>query len=149
IPVPSQLLMRFASSLSIVACLALTGSSACFPTMMHGARVEDGAAVGITAATTSGPAHVEGDEGGIRLRQGMIGLYTGYGWAAATSHQPGFYLGATVPVFFPAAQIDAYMQMPPAWTGSYSAGVGTTADFLGATGYAQFGQQNERGSGWS
>ena len=49
-------------------------------------------------STTSGDAHTEGDEGGIFLRNGIIGAYGGYGWASSSRTNPGFYLGIAVPV---------------------------------------------------
>src|ERR1043166_5905397 len=123
----------------VAGILALTGTTACFPSIMHGPRVENGATFGITAASTTGDTHTEGDEGGIHLRTGILGAYAGYGWAPATTSRPGFYLGATVPVFFPATQIDAYMQLPPAWTGPLQGGFGVSTDLEGATGYTQLG----------
>jgi hypothetical protein len=131
----------------IMVCLA--GSAGCFPVLMHGARVENGASFGLTASTTSGPTHVEGDEGGIYLRSGTIGAYGGYGWAPSSPTNPGFHVGVAVPVLFPATQLDAYVQAPPAWTGPLQAGIGATVDYESVHGYAMLGRQDDRGNGWS
>jgi hypothetical protein len=116
---------------------------------MHGARVENGASFGLTASTTSGDTHTEGDEGGIHLRSGIIGGYAGYGFPPESATNPGLYVGVAVPVLFPGTQVDVYFQAPPAWTSPLQAGIGFTADLESANGYAMLGRQNERGSGWS
>jgi hypothetical protein len=134
---------RFAA----VVCLA--GSAGCFPVVMHGARVEQGASIGLTAATTGGDTHTEGDEGGIYLRTGNIGAYAGYGWESTSATNPGFYLGIAVPVLFPATQVDAYLQAPPAWTGPVQAGIGAAVNYESAHAYAMLGRQNDLGTGWS
>lgn len=136
-------------TLKLLIAVCLAGSTGCFPVIMHGARVETGTSFGLTATTTGGDEHVEGDEGGIHLRSGIIGAYLGHGWAPTSSKNPGFYLGIAVPVLFPATQVDAYLQAPPAWTGSLQAGVGVTGDWEGAHGYAMLGKQDDRGIGWS
>jgi hypothetical protein len=89
--------------------------TACFPTITHGPRVENGVGYGLTAATTSGDTHVEGDEG-VALRSGTFGAFVGQGWAAADPHKASAYLGLVVPVFVPYAQLDLYVQSPRAWT---------------------------------
>lgn len=121
--------------------------TACFPTITHGPRVENGVVFGVTAATTSGDTHVEGDEG-VALRSGTFGAFIGQGWAAADAHKPSAYLGLVVPVFVPYAQLDLYLQSPRAWTGSLAAGVGATGSIEGGSVYTQFGFQPERGVGW-
>ena len=122
--------------------------SGCFPAVTHGPRVENGPVFGVTAAMSTGDAHVEGDEGGIRLRQAVTGPFAGYGWAPSSSRVPGFHIALAVPVFFPLAQLDAYLQAPPAWTGPFSSGVGITANIEGVTPYVQLGVQPQRGIGW-
>ena len=77
-------------------CALILG--ACFPAVTHGPRVEPGFTAGVTGAYTTGDTHVEGDEGGIHLRQGVIGPYAGYGWSAASARSPRLYLGVAVPV---------------------------------------------------
>jgi len=126
----------------------LTFGCGCFPAITHGARVEDGVIVGVTGGLGSGDTHVEGDEGGIRLRQPIIGPFVGYGSAPARRDLPRFYVGAAVPVFFPLAQVDAYMQLPPAWTGPVAMGVGAVASSEGVTGYALLGGDLNQTSSW-
>jgi hypothetical protein len=120
----------------------------CFPAITHGARIEDGWVAGLTGGLALGETHVEGDEGGIRLRQPIIGPFVGYGNAPAQASQPRFYIGAAVPVFFPLAQIDAYAQLPPAWTGSLALGAGAVASSEGVTGYALMGGDLNPASAW-
>src|SRR5215471_12068752 len=111
-----------AGVLVVLACTA-----GCFPAVMHGAHIEEGWIAGVTAATTSGDTHTEGDEGGIYLRQAMIGPFVGYGSASSSPAQPGYYIGAVVPVIYPFAQIDAYLELPPGLTRPVATGVGVTA----------------------
>jgi hypothetical protein len=139
-PMPTRLLR-----LPLAATTAAT--AACFPAVTHGPRVESGLTAGVTGAYTWGPTHVEGDEGGINLREGVVGPYAGYGWAPARATRPGVYLGVAVPAYFPLAQVDAYVQAPPAWTGPLSAGVGVVASLEGVHGYGQVGRVNDRGVG--
>jgi hypothetical protein len=136
-------------ALHFLAILCLASTAGCFPVLMHGARVENGASVGLTATTTTGDTHTEGDEGGIHLRSGIIGGYAGYGWASSSPTNPGLYLGVAVPVLFPATQVDAYVQAPPSWTGPVQAGIGATVDWESVHGYAMLGRQNDAGTGWS
>jgi hypothetical protein len=91
---------------------------------------------------------VEGDEGGIKLRQAVVGPYVGYGWAPSSPSRPGLYAALAVPVFFPLAQLDGYLQVPPAWTGGLSAGIGAVASAEGVAPYVQLGMQPDRGVGW-
>jgi hypothetical protein len=121
--------------------------TACFPTIVHGPRVENGVVFGVTAATTSGDTHVEGDEG-LRLRTGTLGPFIGQGWVSADPHKPATYLGLVVPLFIPYSQLDLYVQAPPAWTGAFAAGLGATASIEGGSLYSQFGFQPDRGLGW-
>ena len=122
--------------------------TACFPTITHGPRVENGFVFGVTGATTSGDTHTEGDEGGFHLRDGTIGPFVGQGWAPSTPRHPGAYLGLVVPLFFPLAQVDFYVQAPPAWTGPLAAGMGGTGSIEGGSVYGQLGFQPDRGIGW-
>lgn len=103
---------------------------------------------GVTAASTTGDTHVEGDEGGVALREGTFGPFIGQGWAASDSHKPSAYFGLVVPVFVPYAQVDVYVQAPQAWTGVLAGGVGGTGSIEGGSLYGQFGYQPERGIGW-
>jgi hypothetical protein len=121
--------------------------TACFPTITHGPRVEDGFVFGVTAATTSGDTHVEGDAG-VALREGTLGAFIGQGWASTDRRQPSAYFGLVVPVFVPFAQADLYVQAPQAWTGPLAAGVGATGSIEGGSLYGQLGFQPERGIGW-
>ncbi|MGH9888143.1 MAG: hypothetical protein ACREBE_21600 [bacterium] len=127
----------------------LAGTAGCFPVITHGARVEKGASIGLAATTTGGDTHTEGDEGGIYLRTGPVGAYAGYGWEPTSSNNPGFYLGVAVPVLFPATQVDAYLQAPPAWTGALQAGIGGTVNYESGHAYAILGRQDAGGTGWS
>ncbi len=130
--------------------LALSGVllvTACFPTITHGPRVEHGLAFGVTAATTSGDTHTEGDEG-LALREGTFGAFIGHGWESTNRRKPAVYLGVVVPVFVPYAQADLYVQAPQAWTGPLAAGLGATGSIEGGSLYTQFGFQPERGIGW-
>jgi len=121
--------------------------TACFPTITHGPRVENGVVFGLTAATTSGDTHVEGDEG-VGLRTGVLGPFIGQGWAATDPHKPSTYLGVVVPLFPLYSQLDLYLQAPQAWTGSLAAGLGATGSIEGGSVYTQFGFAPERGIGW-
>ena len=71
--------------------------TACFPTITHGPRVEDGFVFGLTAATTSGDTHTEGDEGGFALREGTFGPFIGQGWAFRHSLMLGRSARGTAP----------------------------------------------------
>ena len=126
----------------------LASASGCFPAITHGPRIENGFIIGVTGGLASGDTHVEGDEGGIHLRQPVIGPFLGYGIAPSRPDLPGFYLGAAVPVFFPATQIDAFLQLPPAWTGRLSMGAGGVASLDGVTGYTMLGGQFNATAGW-
>lgn len=137
--------------MSVVRRVAPIGAmlvSACFPTIVHGPRVENGFAFGVTAASTSGDTHTEGDEGGIHLRDGAIGAFIGQGWAPSNPRSPGAYVGVVVPVFFPYSQLDLYIQAPTAWTGALSAGLGAMGSIEGGSVYTQVGIQPESGVGW-
>jgi hypothetical protein len=131
-----------------IAMCALAVTCGCFPAMTHGARIEDGFIVGLTGAVASGATHVEGDEGGIRLREPVLGPFIGYGSAPSRRDVPRFYVGAAVPVLFLLAQVDAYMQLPPAWTGPLAVGAGGVASFEGATGYALVGGEINPSTAW-
>ena len=131
-----------------LAPLAAPLITACFPTITHGPRVENGFVFGVTAAATTGDTHTEGDEGGFALREGVFGPFVGQGWAATDRQKPSAYVGLVVPVFFPFAQLDVFMQAPQAWTGSLAAGLGATGSIEGGSLYTQFGFQPERGVGW-
>jgi hypothetical protein len=132
----------------IIAAIGLLCVSGCFPAVTHGARVEDGWIVGMMAGSTSGDTHVEGDEGGIHLRQAVIGPFVGFGSAPDRPTQPGYYIGAAVPVFFPFTQLDGYLQLPPAWTPHFATGLGGTASLEGAHGYAMVGGDFDRARSW-
>lgn len=122
---------------------------ACFPAVTHGPRIEPGLAAGVTASATAGPAHTEGDEGGIRLRQGMIGAYGGYGWSASDPTQPGAYVGVAIPAFFPLTQVDLFVEAPRAWLPAHgAAGVGLVLDMQGFSAYGQAGRISDAGNGW-
>src|SRR5687767_7117917 len=86
--------------------IALAATAACFPAVTHGPRVESGLSVGATGAVTYGPTHVEGDEGGINLREGVVGPYVGYGWAPTSPNRAGAYIGLAVPLLFTLRQGD-------------------------------------------
>ena len=126
----------------------LAATAGCFPAITHGPRVEPGFTAGVTGAYTTGDTHVEGDEGGIHLRQGVVGPYAGYGWSSASARSPRLYLGVAVPVLLTFAQVDAFVQAPPAWTGGLSAGAGVVASAVGVHAYGQAGRVSDRGVGW-
>ena len=134
--------------LAVLLAAPCAGAAACFPAVTHGPRVEPGLAAGLTAAYTRGPTHVEGDEGGIRLRSGVVGAYGGYGWTPASARAPRLYLAVAVPILFPHAQVDAFVQAPPAWTGALSTGAGVVASVEGVHVYGQAGRVSDRGMGW-
>ena len=142
--------------LARVLLLGLAATAGCFPAITHGPRVEPGLTAGVTGAYTRGPEHVEGDEGGIELRSGAVGPYVGYGWAppdrgrgqAASPASPRLYLGVMGPVLFTFAQLDAFVQAPPAWTGPLSAGAGLVASTEGVHVYGQAGRVSDRGRGF-
>jgi hypothetical protein len=131
-----------------LAPMLAAATAACFPAVTHGPRVEPGLAAGLTGAYTVGPTHVEGDEGGIRLRSGVVGAYGGYGWAPASARAPRLHVAIAVPILFPLAQVDAFVQAPPAWTGPLSAGAGIVASSEGVHAYGQAGRVSARGMGW-
>lgn len=131
-----------------VAALCLACTCGCFPAITHGARVEDGWIAGLMAGSTTGDVHTEGDEGGFHLRQAMIGPFVGYGAAPTHPTQPGFYIAAAVPLFFPVTQVDAYLQLPPAWTPHLAAGFGGTASLESLHGYAMLGGDLDRAFSW-
>jgi hypothetical protein len=126
----------------------LAGVAGCFPAITHGPRIEDGLVVGVTGAIPRGPEHVEGDAGGIRLRNPVGGPYAGFGVAPARPQDPGYYIGVAVPLLFPMTQVDAFIQLPPAWTGPLSAGVGTIVSVEHVDGYAMLGGQIDRLTAW-
>lgn len=132
----------------VIAAIGLSCVSGCFPALTHGARVEDGWIVGVMAGSTSGDTHVEGDEGGIHLRQAVIGPFVGFGTAPTRPTLPGYYIGAAVPLFFPVTQVDGYLQLPPAWTPHVATGIGGTASLDGAHGYAMVGGDFDRTTSW-
>ncbi len=123
-------------------------STACFPAITHGPRIDPGPTIGATVSATGGPTYTEGDAGGIHLRQGQIGLHAGYGWEPASPRHPAFFASVAVPVLFPAVQVDLFVQAPPAWTGRFAAGVGVNADFEREDLYVQFGRISDAGNGW-
>lgn len=130
------------------AALGLACACGCFPAITHGARIEDGWIVGLMAGSTSGNTHTEGDEGGFHLRQALVGPFVGYGTEPARPTQPGYYIGAAVPLFFPVTQIDAYLQLPPAWTPHLASGLGATASLESLHGYAMLGGELDRAVSW-
>jgi hypothetical protein len=142
--------MRRSRSKSLHAGLfiLLACASACFPAVTHGARIEEGWIGGVMAGTTSGDTHVEGDEGGIHLRQATIGPFVGYGSAPVRRWEPGYYLAVAAPVFVPYAQLDAYLQLPPAMTGPLAAGLGLTASIEGLHGYGMLGGDFDKTRSW-
>jgi hypothetical protein len=131
-----------------LATCGLMLASGCFPAITHGPKVENGLIFGVTGGGVSGPVHTEGDVGGIRLRQPVIGPFIGYGVAPSRPERAGFYFGAAVPLLFPLAQIDAFLQLPPAWTGPLSAGVGTIASIDHVDGYAMLGGPIDHSTAW-
>lgn len=137
---------RFAAFTIVL--LVAGSSTACFPAITHGPRIDPGLTLGATVSTTGGPTYTEGDDGGIHLRQGQIGLHAGYGWEPATPSRPGFFAGVAIPVFFPAAQVDLFVQAPPAWSGRFAAGVGVNADAEREDLHVQFGRISDAGNGW-
>lgn len=139
---------RIALFRRILAAGLLTFASGCFPAITHGPKVESGFIFGVTGGVVEGPEHVEGDEGGIRLRQPVLGPFIGYGFAPSRPERPGFYVGAAVPLLFPLAQVDAFLQLPPAWTGSFAAGVGTIASIDHVDGYAMLGRPITHSAAW-
>jgi hypothetical protein len=129
-----------------VGALAL---GACFPAVAHGPRIEPGLAAGLTASVSAGPRHTEGDEGGIRLRQGVIGVYGGQGWAARRPTAPSAYVGVAIPVFFPLTQVDLFVEAPRAWLPAHgAAGLGVVLDVEGFSAYGQAGRITDAGNGW-
>lgn len=120
----------------------------CLPPVIHGPRVDDGLAIGGSLSTTTGPTYTEGDFGGVHLRQGHIGLHASYGWASASPSRPGFFAGIAVPVLYSLATVDVFMQLPPKWTRTLSAGVGAGGGFEDRQVYAQLGRVSDAGRGW-
>jgi hypothetical protein len=129
-------------------CGLIAVATGCFPAITHGPKIEDGFIVGMTGAVPSGPEHVEGDEGGIRLRNPVFGPFVGLGSASTRPQDPGYYVGVAVPWLFPLAQVDAFVQLPPAWTGPLSAGVGMIASIEHIDGYAMLGGPISRQTAW-
>jgi hypothetical protein len=129
-------------------CGLIAGATGCFPAITHGPKIEDGLIVGLTGALPSGPEHVEGDEGGIRLRNPVLGPYAGFGVASTRPQDAGYYVGVAVPLLFPLTQVDAFVQLPPALTGPLSAGVGMIASIEHVDGYAMLGGQIDRLTAW-
>jgi hypothetical protein len=126
--------------------VALAASTwGCFPPVIHGPRVDDGPGIGASLAATTGPIRAQGDGWETPLRVGHVGIHAGYGWASPSQNRPGFFAGFALP----AATADVYMQLPPAWTGVFSAGVGAgggpQAD---RHAYVQLGQISDAGRGW-
>lgn len=120
----------------------------CFPAITHGPRIEPGASAGLVASVTTGATHTEGDEGGIRLRQGVIGAYGNYGWAAAR-RKPGASIGVAVPIFFPLTQIDLFVEAPRGWLPREgAAGVGLVVDAMSFSAYGEVGQIGAGNNGW-
>jgi hypothetical protein len=140
-PTPTLVSRTPATFLLALAC-------GCFPAITHGPKIENGFIVGVTGGSVSGNTHAEADEGGIYLRQPVLGAFIGYGHAPTRRELPGFYLGAAVPLFFPAAQVDAFLQAPPGLTGPLSAGVGAIASGDGTAGYTMLGGQLNRTTAW-
>ncbi len=132
-----------------VAPLALLPVAGCFPAVLHGPQVEPGPRGAAVASVAAGPTYVEGDEGGIRLRNAPVGLGVGHGWRAASDARPSLFVGAFVPVYFPMAQLDVYLQAPRAWTGGAAGGLGLNVGTGQATPYLQVGRVSARGTGWS
>ena len=137
--------MKIGALVGAIGSLIVCG---CFPAVTHGARVEDGWIGGVMAGSTSGGTHVEGDEGGIHLRQAVIGPFIGYGTASPRPTLPGYYIGMAVPVLFPYTQLDGYLQLPPAWTPHFVTGLGGIASLEGAHGYAMVGGDFDRANSW-
>lgn len=117
--------------------------------MLHGPRVERGLSVSGNVSVAAGPTHTEGDEGGIRLRNGTAGVGLGYGWRAADRANPSLFVGGYVPILFPVAQLDVFMQAPEAWTGPTSGGVGVNVAVDHVAPYLQWGMVDAKGTGWS
>ena len=128
---------------------ALASQVACFPAMLHGPRVEEGLSMTINVTRAMGPTHTEGDNGGIRLRNGTAGLGVGRGWRGTTPTNASFFVGAYVPVTVLAAQLDLFAQAPAAWTGPTSGGVGVNVARDHLAPYVQWGVVSDSGSGWS
>jgi hypothetical protein len=126
------------------AVLALS-CSGCFPAVTHGPRVESGLSAGAMVGATAGtPTYTEGDAGGLRLRNAVQGVYLGYGLASSTPGRVGVYAAASVPV----RQVDAYLQLPPDWTGPLVGGLGVVAAPEGVLPYAQLGSVSPEADGW-
>lgn len=123
-------------------------AAACFPPVMHGPRIEEGLSIGGSVAVTTGPTYTEEDFDAVRLRQGHVGLHTTYGWEPESPDEPGFLVGLSVPVYYPAVQASLYMQLPPAWTGAYAAGLGASGGIEDRYVYTQFGRISDAGRGW-
>lgn len=135
-------------TLAVWASGVVLSVSACFPPVIHGPRIDDGLSIGGSVAITRGPTYTEGDFGGVRLRHGHVGLHTAYGWEPTSPDRPGFLAGIAVPIFFPALQMDLYMQLPPAWTRAYAGGLGVSGGIEERYVYGQFGRISNTGQGW-
>jgi hypothetical protein len=127
----------------------LASQAACFPAMLHGPRVERGGSLTANVSTATGPQHTEGDYGGIRLRNESVGLGFGYGWRGNTPSEPSLFLGAYVPVLFPFAQLDLFVQAPEAWSGPTAGGLGVNVAIDHVQPYLQWGMMSANGTGWS
>lgn len=132
---------------TIAAGLAIS-VGACFPAVTHGPRIDNGPALGISGSLTGGPTYTEGDDGGVRVRTGMIGAHVSHGWAPKTPKHPGLFAGLTVPVLYPMTQGELFMQLPPAWTKRFSAGAGVIASYEIVDVVGQFGEIDDTGNGW-
>jgi hypothetical protein len=131
---------------TMVALLLLTG---CFPAVMHGPRVQPGLVGSVTASVAAGPTYTEGDEGGMRARNAPVGAGIGYGWRGATAARPSVFAGVHVPIVFPLAQLDVYVQAPESWLSRGTGGVGVNTSIEHAAPYLQWGVVDADGRGWS
>jgi hypothetical protein len=94
---------------------------------------------GMTSASQAAPSF----RGDVNVESGKR-----VGGASARRTQPGYYIGAAVPVFFPFAQVDAYLQLPPVLTGPLATGLGLSAFAEGLHGYGMLGGDFDRLRSW-
>ena len=148
---PTRRLPR-TSPLAVLTALAalaalVAATSACFPPVTHGPRVKGGVSAGLTSALTRGDRRGEWDD---RVREAsLLSTFAGYGWVPPSRHRPRAYAGAALPLMIPwMAQLEGYVQAPPAWTGPLAAGVGAVVDLVAPTLYVQAGDERDQGIGW-
>lgn len=113
----------------------------------HGPAVHPGFSAGVTAALGSGPTYENGDDPGP-FYIGALAVNAAYGWRPKSDALPALRVGVTGPREGGAA-IDAYLQLPPAWLGPLSAGVGVMAGERQPRmmPYVQVGAEDARGLG--